>query len=143
MLALEDEDRVVDDPVTTMEQPETVEVEVWQTSVVVVSVPLVTGDGEQVTYSAWEVEPCVQDSELLDDDALDVLDVLEELDELEELSSFSYAFSRSQLVNFLRSSKCTLIFGMMSSVMSPKRPVTLSKVWMMQLKRSKMLWTHP
>lgn len=141
----EEEDKVVADPLAEIEQPVTVVVDVSQASVVVVMVPLVTGDGEHVVNSASEVELSVQDW-LLDEEesGLEDVDDWPSDDDGVLSSSLPYSLFLSSVIRFLRSSVRVLINLMRSSVTSPViSPEMPSIVSVIHLKRLKRLATHP
>lgn len=93
--ALLEEDKVVADPDTVTEHPDTVVVDVSQTSVVVVTSPLVTDEGRQVVKPASRVEVSEQDDcELVEDDVgpeelCEVCEAVSEVTEDVGLSSLS------------------------------------------------------
>ena len=87
-----DADSVVADPAAEKEQPETVVVDVSQTSLVVVTPPLVTRDGEQVVNSASLVEVSVHEEDVSDD----LVDVVSS----SSSSSFSSGLSLSSRLSF-------------------------------------------
>ena len=134
------EERVVAEPVTETEQPDTVVVEVSQASVVVVMVPLVTGEGEHVVNSASDVVLSVQDC------------VLDEVDvgsfEEEGVGSLPLSLPYSPFFNWLMSilicSSAILMALILASVRPSMRLLLISSsVFPMQRSKWKRLFVQP